>query len=174
MPRIVNGVIQKSEKKKAYERIDENDVENPLTKCCKCNSNTCNSNTCNLNCVDCSVCNKYCICSCGSCIFMPAMLLSVDAIIGYLILITCGLVSYFAGWKIGLIIFVICIIGYVFAIYYRCCGANGNEIRNRYNINAANRDRDINRNKYKKSSNNPNRKTGIMGIDDLPKTKKGG
>ena len=89
----------------------------------------------------------------------------MEAFIGYTILISSGLITYFVSWKVGAIIFVICCIGYIFFLNYKCCGANAvnnNHLQNQ--INAANRGRDRNK-------NSGNR---IHGISDLPKTKKGG
>ena len=144
MPRVVNGVIMP--KKKGYEQIDQyerdDDREPAITipQCCH---------------------DSTCICSCGNFQFRPSMLWSLDAMIGYGILLITGLISYFASWKIGLIIFVICFIGYSFWLNYRCCG----ERRNGQNDDRSNQ-------------LNPNRRGGVKGmktIADLPKPpKKGG
>eukprot|EP01083_Nonionella_stella_P168983 571966_1 len=154
MPRIVNGVIQPSGKTKAYERIDgndRNDVENPLRKCCKCNCNGSRTKCC-------AFCNDRCVCSFGSCTFVPSMLLSIEAFIGYSVFICSALLFYFVSWQVGVIVFVISCIAYAFLLNYRCWGPNGAEVRNQYETNLT----------------NPNRRSGIMGVGDLPKTKKGG
>ena len=158
MPRIVNGVIQPSSKKRPYENLEnENDIENPLKKCCKCDRS---------NCINCDYCNQHCMCSCGKCTFIPSMLCTIDAFIGYIFVISCGLMTYFVSWKVGVIVFVICCIGYGFFLNYRCCKADAAHNNLQNEINAANRNRD--RNKNRKSGNR------IHGISDLPKTNKGG
>ena len=94
------------------------------------------------------------------------MLISIDACIGYVKLSSCGLMAYFVNWKVGLIILIICAIGYAFWLNYRCCGVNGtNHIQNNYNLNPNNRNR---------NNENQNKRRGIMGVDDLPKTQRSG
>ena len=170
MPRIVNGVIQPSAKKKNYEQLDEEKGNIHFKNCCKCNGDDCN-----LNCINCQYCDTHCQCKCcGSCTFLPSMLLTIDAFIGYIILISVGLLSYFVSWTVGIIVFVICCGGYAFWLNYRCCGGGRNNGNNNNLGNDIN-DADPYKYKYKhKSNKNKTRKTGIMGIDDLPKTKKGG
>ena len=147
MPRIVNGVIQPKSKKKGYSRIDQDCDDNhdgsSNTQCCTC---------CKDMKADCNECNV----SCGSFTFHPAMLLSMEAFVGYAVVLSAALITYFASWQIGLSVFIICGIAYGLFLYYRCCGgaANGN----------------------RSASNglNPNRRGGIMGVADLPKERKGG
>jgi threonine/homoserine/homoserine lactone efflux protein len=100
-------------------------------------------------------------------------LLSKDAFFGYLLLAVCSLVVVFGDWRIGFVLFCVTGIGYVFWLQYRCCRSTTEQT----DFNAANRRQDNRQNVVGHrigSSDNSARKTGVMGVSDLPQPRRSG